>query len=142
MTRELSKEHFEQTGLHFSSSIQVLTKAWKSTLDLAHYAQDVRGKWQSPWYRNDYPHSVDFDDVVKGIRKTENGDFRFMPLGRIAWNTLAEINNDGLPAHDTEFIIPWTEHIHHNFRNGEQRKQLAVERLQEAYTELGKLALS
>lgn len=143
MPEIVTKSEFDEVGRQFSHSQSTLTSAWKSTLGLVFFMdRDIRDHQVSLRYTTDYPREINFERVVDGIRFQESGKHPTLFLGRIAWNTVAEINNAELSISDPNFIISWTEHIHKDFRNGEVRRARAAEHLAQAYVDLGRLASS
>ena len=146
MNEVITKQQFEQHGQQFSRHQNVLTRAWKDSLYLAKSTeQRFTGvsSWES-WSRYDpeYPNEMNVIYAIAGRRYIETGQHHSLLLGRTAWNTLAAVNNDELSVTDPEYILPWTNHIHPDFRNGALRRERAAARLAAAYAELGSMALS
>ena len=133
----LGQEKFHEAGSHFSTSESHVTYAWKMTLKLASFMSVKDGGL--PTYeitKNDYPTEVDFDLVHKGIRFQETGAHRHLFLGRIAWNTVTEINNSNILSNDSRYIVDWVDTIHPQFRYSHTRRMRAAEELAKIYIQL------
>lgn len=140
--RIVQLDEFRYAGRHHTGTDSVITRAWKSTLALESFMTREPGIKQSYyWYKNEYPDVVNFDSVMQGVRYLETGKHHYMLLGRIAWNTIAEINNSSITINNPKYMIDWTPHIHNNFRNGPATRERAANLLATAYQDLGKLVL-
>lgn len=140
MSRVVRLEEFREIASQHSRWPHVQTKAWKTALRMAVYNGGATDIPRDFWYSDQYPKSVDFAVVRAGIRQVESGAEFAMTGGARAWDIIAAVNNEPLSLSDPDYIIEWTPHIHPDFRNGLERRERAAERLQAAYSQLGKLA--
>lgn len=127
----LPRTTFEKVGQSHRKIAQVITRAWNDTAYAADFMLDNGRKSHVLDYRD--RDVVDFGNVMKTVRFLEGGTHHVMLLGQTAWNIIADINNRDLRPHDPDYLISWSEPVHHNFRNGEYRRQRAAERLAESY---------
>jgi hypothetical protein len=136
----LSRDQFELVGRKRGKTASVITRAWGDTVDTAGWAQVRHHSASAP--RRPEPRStteVPLNDVLAALRHVESGQAPRPFLGATAWNIVAEMNNQDVSPNDPDYLIPWQEWIHRDFRNGTERRARAAGRLAEAYGQLAEI---
>jgi hypothetical protein len=138
----LSRDQFELVGRKRGKTASVITRAWGSTADAAWWSQVGHDATKAqPRQELRSSTEIPLNDVLTSLRYVESGrsPWLFLTLGATAWNIVAEMNNQDVSPNDPDYLIPWQEWIHRDFRNGTERRARAAGRLAEAYGQLAEI---
>jgi|GEM_PF-3969257 len=133
----LHRELFEEVGHRRYKVAAVISRAWCEAGHLAELPIPMTPSERSHRHHDRLESiTLNFTDLMAGMRELERGEHHMMLLGKTAWDIVADINNESLAASDAEYLIPWIDGVHPDFRNGAHRREQAAQHLADAYRQL------